>query len=157
MFDIILPVRNRFNTFEKTYYSCVKFIKSDPRLNSSKIIIIDNNSDDIPKEFILSLPSIVKYVTFNEMLPMNQNWQRALKFLKNNYFTYVGADDALIFDKLSIDKIFFEEKIWSIIIKIFWLSTQQQCYFHLINLAILLTSASIFVLGSHPRILFAFS
>ena len=55
MFDIILPVRNRFKTFQKTFNTCVNFIESDIRLSGSKIIIIDNNSDDIPREFFLHL------------------------------------------------------------------------------------------------------
>ena len=53
MFDIILPVRNRFITFEKTYNSCISFIQSDIRLRHSKIIIIDNNSNDIPDEIYI--------------------------------------------------------------------------------------------------------
>ena len=78
MFDIILPVRNRFKTFQKTFNTCLSFIKSDPRLSGSKIIIIDNDSDDIPREFLLSFDSFVRYFKFNELLPMNENWERLL-------------------------------------------------------------------------------
>ena len=111
MFDIILPVRNRFKTFEKTYNSCISFIKSDLRLRDSKIIIIDNNSNDIPEEFISKLNKCVKYLRFNETLPMNQSWQKAISSLSNKYFTYVGSDDALIFNKESIDKIFLNDHV----------------------------------------------
>ena len=106
MFDIILPVRNRFKTFAKTFNTCSDFINSDPRLIKSKIIIVDNNSDDIPKEFIVSLPKFVKYLKCDQLLPMNENWQRAIPFITNKYFTFVGSDDGLVFDKFSLDKIF---------------------------------------------------
>lgn len=111
MFDIILPVRNRFETFQKTFNSCVSFIKSDIRLSSSKIIILDNASDDIPREFISSFDSLVRYLKFSDLVPMNQNWERAIPYLTNKYFTFVGSDDALLFDKKSIDKIFLNENV----------------------------------------------
>ena len=111
MFDIVLPVRNRFQTFEKTYNSCISFIKSDLRLRDSKIIIIDNNSNDIPEKFISKLDNSVKYLRFNETLPMNQSWQRAISYLSNKSFTYVGSDDALIFNKEAIDKILLNDNV----------------------------------------------
>ncbi len=111
MFDIILPVRNRFKTFEKTYNSCISFMKSDSRLKDTKIIIIDNNSNDIPQKFISKLHNCVKYLRFSKTLPMNQSWQMALSSLSNKYFTYIGSDDALIFNKDSIDKIFMNDHV----------------------------------------------
>ena len=72
MFDIILPVRNRFKTFQKTFNSCVSFIKSDKRLLNSKIIIIDNDSDDFPIEFVSSFESFVRYFRFTKLVPMNE-------------------------------------------------------------------------------------
>ena len=62
-------------------------------------------------KFISKLDSCVKYLRFNETLPMNQSWQMAISSISNKYFTYVGSDDALIYNKESIDKIFHNDGI----------------------------------------------
>ena len=122
MLDLILPVRNRFKTFKFTLNSCINFIKSDERISGSRIIIIDNNSTDIPKDYFKKFPDFVNYFKFSELLPMNENWERALAFVQNKYFTFIGSDDGIIFNRNTISRI-IEHKSCKCF---FW---QKICYF----------------------------
>ena len=122
MLDLILPVRNRFNTFKFTLNSCINFIKSDERISGSRIIIIDNNSTDIPKDYFKKFPDFVNYIKFPKLLPMNENWERALALVQNKYFTFIGSDDGIIFNKNMINRI-IEHKSSKCF---FW---QKICYF----------------------------
>ena len=106
MLDIFVPVKNRFHTLQHTLKSCISFISSDIRLHKSKIIILDCGSSDIPQTWIQSLPEVVFYARTSANLSMSANWERCFDYMSNKYFTFVGSDDGLIYNKCSVDNIF---------------------------------------------------
>ena len=106
MIDIFIPVRNRFHTLQHTLNTCISFISSDSRLHESKIILLDCGSDDIPQAWIQSLPEVVVYARTSANLSMSANWERCFDYMSNKYFTFVGSDDGLIYNKCSVDDIF---------------------------------------------------
>jgi len=106
MLDIFIPVRNRFYTLQHTLKTCISFISSDIRLHQSTIIILDCGSSDIPQTWIQSLPEVVVYARTSANLSMSANWERCFDYMSNKYFTFVGSDDGLIYNKCSVDNIF---------------------------------------------------
>ena len=100
-FNIIVPTKNRRETLEHT----LKCIESQNYQNY-QLIILDNNSTDGTENFIQNLSNKnIVYENSNKNLPMNENWERGLKFCTKGYVSVIGDDDGFFpnsFDKLNI-------------------------------------------------------
>lgn len=100
-FNIIIPTKNRKETLQYT----LKCFDSQNYQNY-QIIILDNNSKDGTAKYIQKLTNKnIIYENSNKDLPMNENWERGLKFCTKGYVCVVGDDDGFLpnaFKKLDI-------------------------------------------------------
>ena len=99
-FTVIIPTRERPDTFEWALRTCV----SQPYENL-RIIVSDNFSQDRTRDIVSSLQDPrVKYINPGQRISMSDNWEFALKHVEDGYLMYLGDDDGLlpnIFDQIN--------------------------------------------------------
>lgn len=97
-FTIVIPTRNRVQTLE---YSIPTILNQT--FKDFEIVVSDNSSNDETFEFIQNLKNEqVKYYRTNGKLSMVDNWEWVLSFVKGKYVIYIGDDDGLLENALSV-------------------------------------------------------
>jgi len=89
--DIVIPCLNGAKTIETAVQSCL------PHAQIQNIYVGDNCSDDNLREVIdgISDPR-VKYIRYNDRLPMLCNWLRLCKETSADFIKILPADDCLL-------------------------------------------------------------
>jgi len=104
MFSIVVPTRQRHDTL---YYvlRCLTQIEGD----DFEIIVMDNNCSKETREVVDQIGSDnIRYFRSDVTLTMNDNWEKALSYVKGQYVTYVGDDDTLTHGSLAVAREFFK-------------------------------------------------
>ena len=105
-FNIIVPTKNRKETLRYTLQTI-----SAQDYDNYKIIILDNNSSDGTQDFIKKYNNKkIIYENSNKELPMNENWERGLKFCTKGYVCVVGDDDGFFPSSFKKMNEFIKEK-----------------------------------------------
>jgi glycosyltransferase involved in cell wall biosynthesis len=91
-FSILLPTRNRLEYLQLAVESILRQDMSDWQL-----VISDNCSEQDVEGYVTSLadPRIVYHRT-ERVVPVTENWNRALAFSDGDYVIMLGDDDALL-------------------------------------------------------------
>jgi hypothetical protein len=98
MFSIVIPTRERHKTLA---YSMRSVLQQD--YPDFELIIQDNCSGDETAQVVRSYRSPkIKYNRAPYTLPMNQNWEQALALCEGRYIFFLGDDDALMPDGMSL-------------------------------------------------------
>jgi len=122
-FNIIVPTKNRKETLKYTLQTI-----DAQDYDNYKIIILDNNSSDGTEDFVKKCNNKnIIYENSNKDLPMNENWERGLKFCEKGFVTVIGDDDGLCPNALYELNIFLNNNETEII------SWSPNCY-HWLNL-----------------------
>lgn len=88
-FSIILPTYNRGEIIKSAIESVINQTFQDWEL-----LIIDNASQDNTTKIVSQYSDDrVKYYKYEELVPLNENWERGLKFVGGDFFIVLGDDD----------------------------------------------------------------
>lgn len=97
-FNIIIPTRERSQTLFWTLKTCL-----EQDYSNYKIIVSDNCSQDNTFEVVSSFNSTkILYCKTPNRLSMSHNWEFALNHVKDGYVIFLGDDDGLVKNSLSI-------------------------------------------------------
>ncbi len=97
-FSILLPTRNRLDLLKFAVQSVL-----DQDYQDWEIVVSDNASEDDVAGYARSLADErVKYLRSDALLPVTENWNRALEASTGRYFIMLGDDDCLLGGCLSI-------------------------------------------------------
>ena len=97
-FSILLPTRNRLELLRYAVQSVF-----DQDYQNWEIVVADNASEDDVAGFVRGLSDArVRYIRSDELLPVTDNWNRALDGSNGDYFIMLGDDDCLLGGCLSI-------------------------------------------------------
>jgi glycosyltransferase involved in cell wall biosynthesis len=97
-FSILLPTRNRLELLKYAVQSVF-----DQDYQDWEIVVADNASEDDVAGYVRELNDArLKYLRSDELLPVTDNWNRALDGCKGDYFIMLGDDDCLLGGCLSI-------------------------------------------------------
>lgn len=97
-FSILLPTRNRLDLLKFAVQSVL-----DQEYRDWEIVISDNASEDDVAGYVASLADArIKYLRSDALLPVTQNWNRALEASTGEYFIMLGDDDCLLGGCLSV-------------------------------------------------------
>jgi len=90
-YTIMLPVHNGGEYVKQ----CIASILSQ-RIKNFELVILENASTDGTREWVQSLsdPRII-LLSSDKLLPIHENWARAMAIQKREFMVWVGADDLL--------------------------------------------------------------
>ena len=98
MFSIVIPTRERHRTLA---YSMRSVLQQD--YADYELIVQDNYSSEETAHVVRAYRSPrIKYNRAPYTLPMNENWEEALSLCEGRYIFYLGDDDALMPDGMSL-------------------------------------------------------
>ena len=98
-FSILLPTRNRLNLLREAVESVQRQDKSG--ITDWEIVISDNFSDDDIAGYVRgSGDPRIRYSRTERVLPVTENWNRALQQSTGDYVLMLGDDDGLMPDCL---------------------------------------------------------
>lgn len=113
-FTIVIPTRERAETLKYTLKACTA-----QNYENLDIIVCDNRSTDHTEEVVKGCQDPrVRYVKTPKRLGMSENWEYALSHVTGDFVTYLGDDDGLLPDAVSISnqlltKHPYKSLIWS--------------------------------------------
>ena len=88
-FSIILPTYNRGAIIESAVESVI-----NQTFQNWELLIIDNASQDNTKKIISQYSDDrIKYYKYEELVPLNENWERGLNLIEGDFFIVLGDDD----------------------------------------------------------------
>jgi glycosyltransferase involved in cell wall biosynthesis len=104
-FSILLPTRNRLELLTFAVQSVL-----DQDYPDWEIVVSDNASDDDVRGFLGEVADPrIRYVRSNTLLPVTENWNRALDNSSGDYVVMLGDDDCLLQGCLSTaSKVLFD-------------------------------------------------
>jgi glycosyltransferase involved in cell wall biosynthesis len=89
---VIIPTRQRPDTFESALRSCVA-----QDYENLAILVSDNDSGDNTRDITESFrDGRVRYLNTDRRLSMSANWEFALSHVDSGFVMYIGDDDALL-------------------------------------------------------------
>jgi len=98
--DLIILTYNRANLLKKAIESVL-----EQTYKKFRLIILDDNSTDNTKEVVESFQdNRIVYIKNEKNLGMFKNWQKALSYIKGDYFHPMLADDDYFIDKYFLEK-----------------------------------------------------
>ncbi len=104
-FSILLPTRNRLGLLRYAVQSVL-----DQDYDDWEIVIADNASEDDVAGYVSELADRrIKYLRSDAVLPVTQNWSRALDNSSGDYVIMLGDDDCLLDRCLSIAAMLLAE------------------------------------------------
>jgi len=129
LFSIVIPTRNRLATLKHS-------LKTVTNLNyeNYEVIISDNLSTDGTKKYCENLKdNRFKYFRTKKYLSMSHNWEFALKKTKGEFVFYLGDDDGMMKNSLTIanhiiNKYNTQVLSWGIGAEYFWPGVSKQIY-----------------------------
>jgi glycosyltransferase involved in cell wall biosynthesis len=96
--NIVIPTRERA---EPLYWAIKSCLLQD--YSNYKIVISDNDSMDNTAEIVHAFSdSRIEYIKTSRRLSMSENWEFALKHVDEGYVIYLGDDDGLVPNVLTI-------------------------------------------------------
>lgn len=97
--SVVVPTVDRPDTFFHTLRTIVE--QNDPNY---EIVVIDNCGSEENKKIVDSFnrPDLFVYHRNNERLRMADNWEIGLKKTSGDYITFLGDDDGLVVNSLSL-------------------------------------------------------
>lgn len=97
-FSIVIPTRERHRTLAYAMQSVLFQQNQD-----FELIVQDNASSEATAQVVRSYASPkIKYNRAPAVLPMNENWEAALPLCQGEWIFYMGDDDALMPDSLTL-------------------------------------------------------
>ncbi|WP_347258654.1 glycosyltransferase family 2 protein [Methylocaldum sp.] len=97
-FSVLIPTRDRLELLRYAVQSVL-----DQDYGDWELIVADNASDSDVHAFVQSLAdSRVTYIRTEEVVPVTENWNLALKKASGDYIIMLGDDDCLMHSCLSI-------------------------------------------------------
>src|SRR5260221_8938671 len=91
-FSVLLPTRNRLEFLKYAVQSVF-----DQGYEDWEIVVADNASEQKVADFVRDLNDVrIKYLRSDELLPVTENWNRALDGSSGDYFIMLGDDDCLL-------------------------------------------------------------
>ena len=92
MFSVFLPTRNRLELLRQAVQSVL--MQEDP---DWEVVISDNASSQDIAGYVASLRDVrIRYSRAETLLPVTENWNRALEMSRGDYLIMLGDDDALL-------------------------------------------------------------
>lgn len=96
--SILVPTRERHDTLEATIKTLVT-----QDFTSAEFIICDNASTERTAQVVKSFnDKRIKYVRSEDRLSMSENWNYVLQYAQGEYITFIGDDDGLTPNALSV-------------------------------------------------------
>jgi hypothetical protein len=97
-FTVIVPTRERADTL----YYCLRTIVRQ-KYDNLEILVSDNFSQDNTEQVVRSIgDSRIRYINTGRPLDMSRNFEFALSHVKDGWITYLGDDDGLMPNALSV-------------------------------------------------------
>ena len=97
-FSIVIPTRQRHETLG----SAIRSVLLQP-FENFELIVMDNASSDETWQVVRQFQSPrLKYDRAPAVLPMNENWERGLRQCAGEYVFFLGDDDAIMPDGMTI-------------------------------------------------------
>ena len=92
MFSVLLPTRNRLELLRQAVESVL--MQEDP---DWEVVISDNASSQDIAGYVASLSDVrIRYSRAETLLPVTENWNRAVEMSRGDYLIMLGDDDALL-------------------------------------------------------------
>lgn len=102
-FSIILPTRQRHQTLKYAIQTVL-----DQSYPDFELVVMDNKSTAETQQVVESFPDPrIRYFRSEERLTMSENWEQGLGFATGRYIFYLGDDDGMLPDALSVAHRFF--------------------------------------------------
>ncbi|MEO8087100.1 MAG: glycosyltransferase family 2 protein [Bacteroidota bacterium] len=97
-FTVIVPTRERADTLFHTLRTCVA-----QDYENFTILVSDNCSTDNTEEVVRSFnDKRIRYIKTPGRLSMSANWDFALDHVTDGYVNYIGDDDGIIYNSLTL-------------------------------------------------------
>jgi glycosyltransferase involved in cell wall biosynthesis len=97
-FSIVIPTRQRHDTLQYAIQTVLKQSYDD-----FELIIMDNMSTDETRLVVESFQDDrIKYHRSEERLTMSENWEKGLSFAEGEFIFFLGDDDGILPDALSV-------------------------------------------------------
>jgi glycosyltransferase involved in cell wall biosynthesis len=97
-FTIVIPTKNRCETF---YWSLKSCLEQD--YDNFEIIVSDNNSNDRTRQIVEEFNSPkIRYFNTGKSVSMTDNWEFAFNKIEAGFVTYLGDDDGLMPNSLKL-------------------------------------------------------
>lgn len=97
-FSVVIPARNGSRTLRSTLLTCLS-----QDFDDFEIVVADNASTDGTREVVEALASDkIQYFRSEESLSMTANWNRALSYARGDWITFLGSDDGLCPNALTV-------------------------------------------------------
>ncbi len=104
-FSIIIPTRQRHQTLGYSIRTVLDQIYPD-----FELVVVDNKSSKETEDVVKSFDdSRVKYFYSEDRLTMSENWEKGLSHAEGQYIFFMGDDDAILPDGLSIAHMILSE------------------------------------------------
>jgi len=98
VFSIVIPTRQRHDTLKYAMQTVL-----DQTYQDFELIIMDNNSTDETRLVVESFQdNRIHYHYSQERLTMSENWEKGLSFAEGEFIFFLGDDDGLLPDALSV-------------------------------------------------------
>lgn len=91
--SVLIPTRNRLPYLRDCLQTALDQLPAD-----MEIIVADNATDDGTREYLASLGDKIRVTRSDVVLPMTDNWVRALDLVTGEWVIVIGDDDCLMPD-----------------------------------------------------------